>query len=75
MPVELKAIPYWIPGHEEMIEQAGGYVHYDDWFKLYLNGQARIKASVDCYTTLGWANCGVAGKGADELQVSLPSDY
>lgn len=75
LPVELQASTYWIPEHAEMIERAGGYVHYDDWLKLYFKGRVTFRASIDCYTTLGWKNCGVDGQGWDELQVDLPATY
>ncbi|MHB1417396.1 MAG: hypothetical protein ACYC1C_19285, partial [Chloroflexota bacterium] len=75
LPLPMTRLEYWIPEHKEMIYDAGGYVRYDDWYRLYFEGDLTVRTSVDCFTTVGWQNCGYAGKGYDELTVTLPADY
>jgi hypothetical protein len=62
---------YWIPGHQELIEAEGGFVRYNDWWKLYYQGQVRIDAAIQCPSTAGelWASCG----GTHETSFDLPT--
>ncbi|MGI5837508.1 MAG: LysM peptidoglycan-binding domain-containing protein [Chloroflexota bacterium] len=48
IPFELNPADYWIPEHQQMIREAGGYVKYNDWFTLYLRGKATVGASTNC---------------------------
>lgn len=77
IPIDFHPTPYWIPEHLEMIQEAGGYVKYDDWPKLYFDGKASFRAAIECYSTVGIepVNCGVPDKGWDEKQYTLPSTY
>lgn len=39
---------YWLPGHKDLIAAEGGFVRFDDFWKLYYGGHLKINASVVC---------------------------
>lgn len=42
IPINLNAIPYLFPGHLELIRKEGGYILYDDWSKMYMDGDLTV---------------------------------
>lgn len=53
MPFFLEPSDYWLPGHKERIKKKGGYVKYNDWWKLYQGAQLTVKVDVHCPHTIG----------------------
>ncbi len=76
VPVQMDIVPYWLPGHQELIEKAGGVVCYDDWSYLYFGGTLTVSAAVDCVTQIGqgWVNC-TNGNKVDSKQYALPASW
>jgi LysM repeat protein len=67
----LQPADYWIPGHKELIAAEGGFVRYNDWWKLYYKGKVNIDAAIQCRSTAGglWTGCG----GTHATSFDLPT--
>lgn len=59
IPFWLTIVPYRLPGHQDLIKQAGGFVEYNDWQHLYYGATVTGSAAVLCpsTTTLEPAPC------------------
>lgn len=64
VPFWLTIVPYWIPGHQDLIKQAGGFVQYNDWQHLYYGATVTGSAAILCpsTTTLEPAPCAPPAK-------------
>jgi hypothetical protein len=64
--------PFWIPGHKEAIQKAGGAVCFDDWYTLYQGGQLTARAGITCPAQNQWMTCSMDKPAVSELKQEIP---
>ncbi|MCB2178728.1 LysM peptidoglycan-binding domain-containing protein [bacterium] len=64
---------YWLPGHEDLIAQEGGFVRYDDFWLLYYQGNLTIHAEIVCPDNTQYYPTTQSCGGGDVYETILPN--